>query len=534
MVLVDVSANKAAEEELHQIRVDLDRAQEVGQTGSWRLDVVRSVLSWSAENHRIFGVPAGTPLSYETFLGIVHPDDRQYVDAQWQAALAGRPYDIEHRLMVDGQVKWVREKAYLEFDAEGRLLGGFGITQDITENKHMEASLRQSNETLEQRVTERTKLAEARASQLQTLAVELIEAEERERRRMAELLHDDLQQILACARMQLQAACEVLPPEPLLAHVERMLADSIAKSRHLSHELSPVVLYQAGLVVALQWLARQMQEQFELRVELESQTAQPVASEPLMLFIFRAVQELLFNVVKHAGVKSARVAIRDTDGGLSVAVSDQGRGFNPDILETFTVPTGLGLLSLKERASYIGGRLAIDSAPGRGSRFTLTVPFSLDRADGAQRPAPAAAAQADTPAGEAVCRVAGSTRVLFADDHQVMRKGLVKLIAGQPGIQVVGEAVDGRQAIEKVRQLMPDVVVMDVTMPEMDGIEATRRIKAEWPEVRVIGLSMHVDEQIALAMRQAGAEAFVSKTVSSADLLKAIYGISCHAREAGG
>ena len=88
-----------------------------------------------AEAYRIFGVPPGTPLSYETFLAIVHPADRDFVDRQWQAALAGAPYDIEHRILVDGRMQWVREQAELEFDDAGRLRGGFGTTQDITERR---------------------------------------------------------------------------------------------------------------------------------------------------------------------------------------------------------------------------------------------------------------------------------------------------------------------------------------------------------------------------------------------------------------
>ncbi len=120
---------------------------------------------------------------------------------------------------------------------------------------------------------------------------------------------------------------------------------------------------------------------------------------------------------------------------------------------------------------------------------------------------------------------------MFADDHQVMRQGLIKLIAGQPDIQVVGEAANGREAVDLVRRLKPDVVVMDVSMPEMDGIEATRRIKEESPNVRVIGLSMYEDEQISRRMRLAGAEAFVSKTASSAELLKTIYTVSLRGRK---
>ncbi len=129
------------ENDLRESREDLSRAQAVGSIGSWRLDVRQNKLAWSDENHRMFGIPKGTPMTYETFLSTIHPDDREYVDTQWKAALAGEPYDIEHRIIVDGQIKWVREKAYLEFDDEKTLLGGFGITQDITKRKQTEEAL---------------------------------------------------------------------------------------------------------------------------------------------------------------------------------------------------------------------------------------------------------------------------------------------------------------------------------------------------------------------------------------------------------
>jgi PAS domain S-box-containing protein len=95
-------------------------------------------------------------MTYETFLEIVHPDDRQYVDTHWKAGLAGEPYDIEHRIVVGEQVKWVREKAYLEFDDADIVLGGFGLTQEITGHKKLEEELRESRDNLEQKVEERT------------------------------------------------------------------------------------------------------------------------------------------------------------------------------------------------------------------------------------------------------------------------------------------------------------------------------------------------------------------------------------------
>jgi len=148
VAIQDITELKQAEQALLKNKEDFSRAQEVGGIGSWRLDVRRNVLTWSDENYRIFEVPTGTPLQYETFLSIVHPEDRADVDTQWKAALCGEPYDIEHRIVVGSRVKWVREKAYLELDKSGLLAGGFGITQDITERKRTEELIKQQVEEL--------------------------------------------------------------------------------------------------------------------------------------------------------------------------------------------------------------------------------------------------------------------------------------------------------------------------------------------------------------------------------------------------
>ncbi len=111
----------------------LHTAQRVAQLGSWFLDLQGSGLTWSDETRRIFGVSSGTPLNYDTFLGYVHPDDHSAVHAAWQAALQGAPYDITHRIVVAGQVKWVREQADLVFTEDGALQSGVGTVQDITE-----------------------------------------------------------------------------------------------------------------------------------------------------------------------------------------------------------------------------------------------------------------------------------------------------------------------------------------------------------------------------------------------------------------
>jgi signal transduction histidine kinase/ActR/RegA family two-component response regulator len=393
------------------------------------------------------------------------------------------------------------------------------LLKEIEERKRAEEALRQLNETLEQQVTERTDIAETRARQLQALAVELLEAEELERQRIAELLHDDLQQMLAAALFQLQAANVNLQNEPTLESVKEILVESIEKSRKLSHELSPPVLYHGSLYSALEWLGCQMNEQFGLKVELQNEKSPYLENTPLKVFLFRAVQELLFNIVKHAGVKSARVSLSGSNGNVTVTVSDQGNGFDKDIIDSSREKEGFGLISIRERAQRIGGYLKIKSQPGQGSSLILVTP-----AQTAATQEPVKAGDSTDADGQKTVSIDTKMRVLFVDDHKVMRQGLIGLISGQPDIEVAGEAANGREAVELARQLRPDVIVMDISMPEMDGIEATRLIKSEFPDLRIVGLSMFEDDQSVKSIIHAGADAFVPKTASSAELLKAIYG----------
>ncbi len=120
----------------------LNQAQQIAHIGSWHLNIRANSLHWSAETFRIFGVSDDTPLAYEDFLARTHPDDRAAVDAAWQAALAGAPYDIVHRIVVDGALKWVRERAELVFTADGTLAGGTGTVQDVTTQREAEMALR--------------------------------------------------------------------------------------------------------------------------------------------------------------------------------------------------------------------------------------------------------------------------------------------------------------------------------------------------------------------------------------------------------
>jgi len=132
-----------------QLQDWLEQAQAVAHTSSWLLDVPNNVLKWSAETYRIFGLPPDEPLDLEKFAAGVHDEDRKRVLDAWAAALKGAPYDIEHRVVAGGEVKWVRERARIEFAPDGAPLSGVGTVQDITDLKRTELSLREVGERLE-------------------------------------------------------------------------------------------------------------------------------------------------------------------------------------------------------------------------------------------------------------------------------------------------------------------------------------------------------------------------------------------------
>jgi PAS domain S-box-containing protein len=405
----------------------------------------------------------------------------------------------------------------------------FAFVTDITDRQRAAAALH-----------ERTAELEYRTTLLSRMASDLTLAEQRAREQIAKTLHDGLQQMLVISALNLEQQLKRdsergAAPSELLAEAGNQLEQAMAAARSLNVELFPPVLQHAGLPAALKWLAKWTHDKYKLAVDVVADPRADSGRKDVRTLLFESVRELLFNAVKHAQADSVTLELAlDADDQLCITVSDKGIGFEREGLDRRSEAgqVGWGLFSIRERLTLLGGRFEIDSAPGKGTRVRLVAPR------GDAQPSVAGAATATTASiGTTSVRDNGraspdALRILIVDDHAAVRSTLRSILNEQTQLSVVGDAANGFEAIAYAHTLRPDVILMDIAMPHMDGIEATSRIHAELPDVRVLGLSMQPRSAAAVAFEQAGAAGFFVKGIDTQRLIEHLLAI--HASRGGG
>lgn len=214
--------------------------------------------------------------------------------------------------------------------------------------------------------------------QIRELATDLTLAEQRERQRISQLLHDELQQQLFALQMHLHSLRAALP-EDFSAGLEEAYAltkAGITMTRTLVSELNPLTLQEDDFSKSLVWLAKHMRERHGLEVTLHGVEATPNFPPALSVLLFQCLQELLFNVVKHAGVEKARLEVKTVRSGCAFTVKDAGKGFS---LRAFDLGTqrqeGFGLRSVQRRLEPFGGAVDITVKPGEGTQVTIFLPL---------------------------------------------------------------------------------------------------------------------------------------------------------------
>ena len=377
-----------------------------------------------------------------------------------------RDYPLEIRSR-DGRLMSVLYNATVYRDQGGQVIGVFAAARDLTERLRGERAL-----------AERTALVERQADQLRALATELAQTEQRERQRLAKILHDNIQQLLVAAQIQLNLIqrADRKTRQPAMHGMESILAETLEASRSLTVELCPPVLHQSGLAPALTWLAARLNQKQQFTVHLRVDSDAEPDSPDVRAFLFEATREILLNAAKHSGSPEAHVTMMRTgDGCCRVIVEDHGQGFDPTSVKPGP-SGGFGLFSIQQRLLYMGGTLEIESTPGQGTRAVLTIPI---RRLAASEAAPGVAPAAGAAAPVSFRPKARKINVLLVDDHKIMRQGLSSLLQFENDIEIVAEAENGERALEAAREHQPDVVIMDVNMPVMNGIDATRLLVKE-------------------------------------------------------
>jgi PAS domain S-box-containing protein len=534
VMVTDVSAKKRAEAALRESEMRFRTIADSAPVLIW----MNGLHGCEFVNHaymEFIGAQTQSEVANYDWARYIHDEDRQGYMTLYMDALRDRaPFDAQYRFRrYDGQYRWMRSFGRPRLTDNGELIGYVGASIDITDIREAQDQLQRWSHELERAV--RIKTSELLESQerLRALATEVGLAEQRERKRIATELHDHLQQMLVFCKLKLGQGKRLTAAIPdcadLVKQVDDVLTEALTYSRTLVAELCPPVLREFGLGPALKWLGDHMSQR-QLRVTVDIVQV-PVPEEQAVL-IFQSVRELLMNVAKHAGTKDATVHMRRDASGVCIEVSDTGAGFDLTVVHPHDGghPLKFGLFSIRERMRAFGGRLELATAPGKGTSALLVLPLE-DAAEprqigtshgalgqGKTMVPPRASTAAINPFSQALT-------VLLVDDHAMMRQGLRSVLEAHPDIQIVGEASDGQEAVLMVHTLQPAVVVMDINMPRLNGIEATARIKAQYPDTRIIGLSVNAGPNNREAMLRAGADMLLTKEAAVEELYRGIQSV---------
>jgi DNA-binding NarL/FixJ family response regulator/signal transduction histidine kinase len=361
---------------------------------------------------------------------------------------------------------------------------------------------------LERRVTERTaqlktEMDARAAAQEQVVEQQRAVAALEERERMARDLHDGIGQVLGFINVQGQSAIDSVnsgDEEAATQLMTRMV--EVAQEAHddvrgyiLGLKREPSTRPRQDFLTQLKQYCQHLSNNFGFQVHLNLPEQIPLmlASKAAEMQLLYVIREALSNARAHSGQKEATVTIAYDERQVKAIIEDRGIGFS-----NYSGPErrkcghfGLGIM--RERAEEVGGSLEIESAPGSGTRVTVGLPRQL---------------KAESKPGR---------RVLLVDDHPLFLEGMANLMAGR-GMKVVGVAHDGLEAQVMARELHPDVILMDIEMPVCDGLEATRRIKAEMPEVKVVMLTVSGEERHLFESLQNGASGYLLKSLDATEL----------------
>lgn len=320
---------------LDRLRVHLETVERIAGLGSWQADVRTDEVRWSAQVHQILGVPEMEEPSYEHFLDVVHPDDRQHVVQVYVQAIEGRaPYSLDHRIVrPDGSVRHLHQEAVCEVDEEGAVVGLLGTMQDITDQMELTRNLIDTE------------------SRRRELLHRLVRASEHERAELAGDLHDGPIQMLTVAAMRLEHLGMVETDAPAwLPEAVDAFRDTVVQLREVLVELHPRAGAGAGLDATLTQLALTIVPDLDVTVDVRG-----VAGDAESRAVFGIVQEALWDIRERDGSPHLDISVDVTPVEIELSFTGaQAPAFRDTLLSR------AGLLGVRERTEGMGGRCTVE------------------------------------------------------------------------------------------------------------------------------------------------------------------------------
>lgn len=331
-----------------------------------------------------------------------------------------------------------------------------------------------------------------------------------ERERLASDLHDGVGQVLGYVSIQAQAAREMLDKNQItFARTALENLAEVAKDAHA--DIRTFILGVRGgessgesFIETLKKYIEQFSRHYDIVVQLQlPDPAAPCSiSGEAQAQLLSIIQEALNNIRKHARASLVEITIEYRSKDIRLTVHDNGRGFDlskqAELAQDDVHHFGLHIMA--ERARVAGGWLQISTAPDQGCTVEVELPCQEDPLDE---------------------KLLSSLRVMIVDDQPLFRNGLRFLLQSRE-IQVVGEAADGEQAIRMAAELQPDMIMMDLHMPVMDGLQAAQAIKKQWPAMRILILTVDRAEGVLVESVRAGADGYLPKDMEAGRLFEVI------------
>jgi len=358
---------------------------------------------------------------------------------------------------------------------------------------------------------------------LRQLSARLLQLQDEERRRIARDLHDVTGQKVAVLSMSLDRLARLTEQsKPETQESIKESRDTVGQIgeeiRTLSYILHPPLLDECGLASAVHWYAEGFQKRSGIKLEVAIDADVPRLSIDAETTLFRVVQESLTNVHRYSGSSAAKIKISQDSGEVQLEIIDYGHGIKTGAARAKLdgpAPLGVGIPGMRERLHQLGGSLSVDFGTN-GTRVAATLPIKKageEFEDGESRSSLSFALRSAQDARQ---------RILIADDHELMRRGLRGLIESHDEWAVCGEAVEGREVVRKSAELEPDLVIMDVNLPGLSGIEAAMQIRQEREAAKILFFTVHDSDEVIREIIDAGAHGYVAKSRASQDLVEAV------------